>query len=331
MDKINLDNGKLVTLDEIIGEIPDNLNEIEIIRYIYIKLGKFFIYNIEFLFSDRQMQEQVYSKKFDVNKIYKRKKICSQIADVLSQAINKYVKNVNAATMIRTAKTENETDDFKHIATKVCTSNGEKYILDLTLDLYKIQNNLCTREFGYASYIDDDYDIISLRELREIDNNIGYTWKGLYMDEYINQIKKEMRNIDLVKEYVINNDNNEIDEEKILEYKVDFILKNLNVTNNGPVEAKQYIIYALSEILNDNEKERVKQFNLYNDKKGLIMNVGLRIIVNDNRIYYIREDGENFRKIKFEELGELISNGWYIKSLTINNETGNFQNEINYR
>ena len=326
MDNLNLDNGNSISIEELIGQIPEGLNEIQTIRYIYIKLGKFFNYNIEFLFSDKKTQEHVYNKKIDLKKIDENSKICIHIAKYLSQAINHFVKNVNATTMIRSARTEDEGDDFEHVATKVCTSNGEKYILDLTLDLYRIQNNLCTKEFGYSSYIDDDYDIISLRELRQIDNEIGYTWNELYMDEYVEQMKKEMRDINLVKEYVINNNCEEIDEQTILEYKVDFILGNMDIKNNGPIEAKQYVVYAMSEILKDEEKGRVKQFNLYNKKEKPKMTVGLRVIVNDRRIYYIREENENFRKIEFKELAELINNDWYIKSQTINNETGRIMN-----
>ena len=36
------------SIQDIIGEIPEGLNEIEKIRYIYIRLGKYFIYNINF-------------------------------------------------------------------------------------------------------------------------------------------------------------------------------------------------------------------------------------------------------------------------------------------
>jgi hypothetical protein len=51
-------------IEEIIGDIPENLSEIEKVRYIYLKLGKYFIYNINFIINkDEDEMKKKYIKK----------------------------------------------------------------------------------------------------------------------------------------------------------------------------------------------------------------------------------------------------------------------------
>lgn len=314
------------SIDTIIGQIPEGLTEIEKIRYIYIKLGKYFVYNISFFINEEHKQKKMYHKKIDFKNIHTRRQICSQIAYALAEGINAYVNEAKASTMFRVMDRRvinREYRKIEHIATKVETSDGQKHILDLTKDLFRIQNNLQTKEFGYASYIDDDYDIISLREVREMDNKIGYTYNGIYMDEYINQMKQEMLNDDLVREYVIGNQCEKINKDTILAYKLDFILKNLDLRNNGAIEAKDFVVYALEEILTPAEREKVKQFNLYKKDSHSKMDIGIRLICGDDRIYYLRKEDRNFQKVQLKDICNLIQNDWFMNSKTMVNETKN--------
>lgn len=322
-----MNSGK--TIEEIIGDIPEGLNDIEKIRYIYLKLGKYFVYNINFVINENEdtKQKKVYKKEINLEKIHTKKYVCSQIAYALASSINKLVPSVSAETMYRANHELAEDEEYsetEHMATKIKTKNGEKYLLDLTLDLFRIQNNLQTKEFGYSSYIDDDYDIISLREAREMDNKIGYTFNGIYMNEFINQMKKEMLDDELVKEYVIGNNIQKINHDTILKYKVDFILKNLDLRNNGPTEAKDFVVYALEEILTDSEQRRVKQFNLYKKGDTSKMGVALRLICGEDRYYYLRKEEGNFREVNLNNICEMIQNDdWFMRSITIANESRN--------
>lgn len=315
------------SIEEIIGDIPEGLSEIEKIRYIYIKLGKYFVYNINFIINQNEdeKQKRVYKKEVNLENLYTRKHVCSQIAYALAGAINKMVPSVSASTMYRANHELAEDEEYgetEHMATKIETKDGEKYLLDLTLDLFRIQNNLQTKEFGFSSYIDDDYDILSLREVREMDNKIGYTHNGIYMNEFISQMKKEMLDDELVKDYVIGNDIQDITPDIILKYKLDFILKNLDLKNNGPTEAKDFVVYALEEILTASEQRRVKQFNLYKKGNTSKMGVALRLICGDDRYYYLRKEEGNFREVKLDHICEMIQNEqWFMKSRTIANET----------
>lgn len=316
-------------IEEIIGDIPEGLNDIEKIRYIYLKLGKYFVYNINFVINENEdtKQKKVYKKEINLEKIHTRKYVCSQIAYALASSINKMVPGVSAETMYRANHELDEDEEYsetEHMATKIKTKNGEKYLLDLTLDLFRIQNNLQTKEFGFSSYIDDDYDIISLREAREMDNKIGYTFNGIYMNEFINQMKKEMLDDELVKEYVIGNNIQKINHDTILKYKVDFILKNLDLRDNGPTEAKDFVVYALEEILTDSEQKRVKQFNLYKKGDTSKMGVALRLICGEDRYYYLRKEEGNFREVNLNNICEMIQNDdWFMRSITIANESRN--------
>lgn len=319
-----MNNKKTVSVKDIIGKMPEDLTEIEKIRYIYLKLGKFFRYNPNIVYMDRKKLIEMYNTKIDLENITENKEVCIIISRVLAYTINSYVPESKAKMMVRKFQL-NSDDELQHTATKVETSDGLKLILDLTADLHRIQNNLCTKEFGYASYVDDVYDIISLREQRQIDNKLCYTFKGLYMDEYIERLKKEMLNTELVKKYVLKDEKNDITKDDILKYKIDFILRNLDLKNVGAIETKQFIVYILNSILTNEEKTRVKEFNMYKRHKGeFLVNIGLRVLAKDGKIFYLRAENENFNESCTEELSLLADDGWYIKSRTIQNETMNF-------
>ena len=144
------------------------------------------------------------------------------------------------------------------------------------------------------------------------------------MNEFVARMAKEMTNIELIKEYVIGNGIKDVDKDKILRYKIDFVLKNLDVKKSGPIEAKDYVLYVLESVLLPEESQRVKQFNLYNKKDGYTkMDIALRVICGDDRFYYLRKEEGNFKKVELQDILGLMRNDWFIKSATIQNETRN--------
>ena len=117
-------------------------------------------------------------------------------------------------------------------------------------------------------------------------------------------MKKEMLDDELVKDYVIGNNIKEINNDTILKYKIDFILKNLDLRNNGPTEAKDFVVYALEEILTEsdsdlndiNNNENIEEKRFKNEiKNALNNNKAKQNEINDLKNYYnnliLKKDG----------------------------------------
>ena len=69
-------------------------------------------------------------------------------------------------------KLENKAYAQDHKAVEVVYGE-EKYLMDLTLDLYLIQNEFQTKHFGFTTDMENTYDIIPISLVKKMDKNIG--------------------------------------------------------------------------------------------------------------------------------------------------------------
>ena len=151
------------SLNFIMSSIPDDLTDLEKVRYIYINLGKIFCYDYRIILDESVVNEKI---DYEGNEIG-RYKTCYQISEILSTFINGLIPTCKAKVIERTIPGRRFNNE--HVATEVEFKDGLKIILDLTLDLANIQGGLKTKEFGYSSNSKNEYDIISLRECAEMD------------------------------------------------------------------------------------------------------------------------------------------------------------------
>ena len=116
-----------------------------------------------------------------------------------------------------------DTDMFKHVDVLLTTRSGKKYIINYLEDIENIQTGMKTRNFGIsqerikeklASEVkgeDRTYHVYRLNEqnegeisfidqdkLSQIDEKLGYKQCGLYMDDVIEQVKKEFKNFRII-------------------------------------------------------------------------------------------------------------------------------------
>ena len=201
--KLNIGQNIIPSINFIMSSIPDNLTDLEKVRYIYINLGKLFSYDYLVIFDESVITKPI---DYDKNEI-DRYKTCYQISEILMTLINGLIPNCQAKIIER--KIPGRSFNKEHVATEVIFNDGLKLILDLTLDLANIQGGLKTKEFGYTTNSTGDYDIISLKECAEMDKKLGFI-ADKYTDDYIDEFIEQLSKIDF----------SNLSPAEILDYKV---------------------------------------------------------------------------------------------------------------
>jgi len=162
-------------IDNVIDIMPSNLSKLEIVRYIYISLGKILSSDINVM--DSKNETVSFSKISTINNIWGA--ISSgKVVDIVVGKIFMYVCSRMGI------KCELVSSSIKgNVANKVCLDDTF-LIVDLYNDLYNIQGEFCTKYFD--KYNDD----------KDMDKKLGYI-KEEYMDYYVSL---ELSGLDYTKE-----------------------------------------------------------------------------------------------------------------------------------
>ena len=321
------------------GENSDEFKDEEIIRKVYISLGKKFSYNRDYIYNFSQ-SEEIYEKPIMLGVLEKLKSpnkikvTCKQIADSLARNINNIPENSTKEKIL--AKTVGyRKNEEMHVGTLV-TIGKKNYYLDLYKDLYRIQRGMQTKYFApleenlekikqqYPS-VRIDIECIKLEsinenQLRKMDLKNGDLEYGVYIDDAIEMMKNEMKEENL-REYVkdYNNINSKEERNKIiLKWKIEYIFKyiknELLESNIGISEIDKVYKKIYYSLLTKEEKASSMLCSIdihtkdeeENKKEGIIF----KIYINGEELNYIYENGKSgFTKISKEELDEKSKKG----------------------
>lgn len=170
MEKINKkdinDNNIIADINLILFNMPKNASYIEQIRWVYIKLGDLFSYDYRVANHPDIVTKQLNFEEDYIGGF----QTCIQIAEIMNIVINSLGPECKGK-IVETSDNVRGIVGPKHRANAVEFSNGEKYLLDLTLDLYLIQSGCQTKHFGYTCP-NGEYDIMPLVECESIDKKI---------------------------------------------------------------------------------------------------------------------------------------------------------------
>lgn len=185
-------------IDNIIDSMPSNLSKLEIIRYIYISLGKIFISDINVM--DNKNETVSFDKISTINNIWGAISK-GKVLDVVTSKIFMYVcSRIGIKCELISASIKG------NVANKVYLDDSF-LIVDLFNDLYNIQGGFSTDYFD--KYNDD----------KVMDKKIGYINEE-YTNYYISEI---FRNIDYTKKDIL--------------YEIlSLTSKVLNINDIGPYE-----------------------------------------------------------------------------------------------
>lgn len=297
--KLNIGQNIIPSINFIMSSLPDDITDLEKVRYIYINLGKLFSYDYRII-----VDESVASIPIDYthNEIG-RYKTCYQISEVLMILINGLIPSCQAKLIERTIQGRHFAKE--HVATEVTFSDGLKIILDLTLDLANIQGGLKTKEFGFTTNSTGDYDIISLAECAQMDKKLGFI-VDKYTDDYINEFVEQISQIDF----------SNYSPAEVIDFKIKKIKEVFSKDFKGTHEAIRYIYTLFSKILSNDEFGKLKQFNLsYSNSDDF--NLMAIYSFDELGLYYSYSNELGFNKVNAQIIANLLKSGWRTNSNSI--------------
>ncbi len=297
--ELNIGQNIISSINYIMSSIPENLTDLEKVRYIYINLGKIFSYDYRVI-----VDESVINEKIDyLNNEISRYKTCYQISEVLTILINGLIPTCHAEILER--KLPGRRFIKEHVATSVSFSDGLKIILDLTLDLANIQGGLRTKEFGYTTNSKGEYDIISQKECEQMDKKLGFI-TDKYVDDYIYEFVQNLNKKDFSSKT----------KEEILDYKIRKTKEVFSKDFKGAHEATRYISTLLTKVLSSEELDKLRQYNLsYSNSNDF--NLITVYAFQDYNLYYSYSNELGFNKITLDVISDLLKNGWKTNSNSI--------------
>lgn len=261
-------------INRIINNVPKNLTEIEIARYVYLELGKIIRHDTFFKFSENfASKNTIFNEKINSPESVSKDVICNSSAELYVYILKRL--NINAFCHYY--------DCIQHADAIIKSSDGLLYVANLIGDLSRIQTGRTTKNFAKENYYSflfkellsvygSNFRSLSVDQLHEIDNKLGYTLNGLYLDSFFKQLKEELANYDYVENYILPKSFNSTDEQdkanKLLSYKFHFMLKNLQTLNEqndklGYCEAMTYYHILLTSIFSPKELPKIKRYNCY--------------------------------------------------------------------
>jgi len=176
-------------VEKLKSEMPKDLNEIEIAKYIYIELGKIKSYDEKYFFGNSKTRNKIYRlAKSTPNRINETMKKRRVVCVSLSYLYRELLKRFDIKSYINYPDIEGD-----HVNVTICLNDGTNVKADLQLDLPMIQTNMKTRYFGTKERGDEaeGFSEISDEENVEIDKRIHYiNDKNDYRDEEIKKLKQ---------------------------------------------------------------------------------------------------------------------------------------------
>ena len=277
-----------------VEEHPTILEE-EIVRYVYLDLGKKLSFDENFKpFGNSKKRQQIYKSSEYITVLNKcietKKAICNSMAHILVHVLSKLGITILAIT--------DPNDDRKtpHVSNLIIPKNGRKpYYIDLQEDLYRIQMHGFTPNFGLNAF--------SRFEIETMDRKFGYIDnENYYTDDYIYTLKADACLFENFNE------------------KVKFILENIEVYENPNMsypDRQWYHVRILEKFFNINEFD-------YNSSRGKIRILDCYKTINEQRKYYMvivvdtkdepdiyvyNEKESKYSKIEFKNFAYAVKNG----------------------
>lgn len=173
----------------------------------------------------------------------------------------------------------------------------------------------------------------SEEEVKEMDNKLGYTYKGTYMDDVVAMIREEALSSKTLKPLVLEKYpeyvGKQIPKDIYAKFKVEFLLEHMNYRKKikGYIEYKDYFDYMLNAVLNKKERKKVKRTTIYKLKEDGTKD--LKILINmstdKGHMYYVVTNESKKGYVKTADIADYMLKHDYqfIKDSKRVLETGN--------
>lgn len=269
-------------------------SELEIIRYVYLDLGKRFSFDLNYAFGNSKAKQQIYressNESTQENALEDNIIICKSLAYILEHIYEEL--GIHAETII-------DMDDMrkcKHVYNIIEDQNGKRYKIDLQEDLENIQAYDRTKHFGISLW-DEKTETISRKELEELDLKLGYIKKDFYYSgDYMYLMKQTVSYFDDVRE------------------KARFVLENLEPYSNNNrkyAERKWRHERLLKKVFNNDELSKIKLLDCYRQEEDSSRSYELYASVqykSQADIYCFSEE-EGYAFIGMEKFAKRLDDG----------------------
>lgn len=326
---MELDEKKLI---EIIELMPDNLTDMQKVRYIYIEVCRFFVYNPDYITGDDEKKAELFDEDVDINDITNNKAICSKLSRVLCYLLQACGIECNGVYF--NGRQEGHMETVFRLEDKI-------YELNPAIDLMNVKIGYKTRGFAKpmksnSSEYFKEYSYLNDNEIEELDNAIGYTFglsknyvdtitkKGecredfdykMYMDEAVDEIGDALHDYNMFKEYLkVAHPEENIDLLSAYEfdkYRIEFLM---NYVNNFAKDCsyidKRDFFESLIDRAIECRDEDLKLFSGTDQTGEMYTILKYEGNVADNDLFYLIKEGEDIKLLSIEEVKEILDNGF---------------------
>lgn len=243
-------NEYIENLKKYIKENP-NLTETELVRYVYLDLGKRLSFSLIFAFGNSKTRHQIYMDSRSEDCLNECMENNTAICKSISYILEYILKRVGVD--IETVVDPNSFRSCSHMYNIVNSKEYNSYIIDLQSDLKNIKSLSTTQFFGLSIH-SDSAPVISRFELEKIDKKLGYIDnENYYSDDYLYLIKSDMGYFSDLSE------------------KAKFVIENIEIHENPNMkyaERKWHHERVLKELFTHEELEKICQVDCYEEIDG---------------------------------------------------------------
>lgn len=76
-------------LMEVVENMPEGLTDMQKVRYVYLEVCRFFVYNPEYITVDDEKKYQIFHSDIDINEKLNHNAICSSLSKALIALLDK--------------------------------------------------------------------------------------------------------------------------------------------------------------------------------------------------------------------------------------------------
>lgn len=271
-----------------------NISEEELIRYVYLDLGKIFSFDLSFSFGNTKTKKRIYAnskKEEDLDKAMESNIIICKSVSYIVEYILK-----NLGINIRTVVAPNDERKCPHMYNIVTPKEGEEYIIDLQADMENIQSHSFTKNYGLSTK-SNKTPVISRFDIEQMDRKLGFIDdEHYYSDDYLYLLKSDIGYFTDFAE------------------KVEFVLGNIDIHENKKIEyaeRKWHHEKLLKELFSLEELKKIHMIDCYqgDGEKRQYKNCMAVERKNGTDIYIYSVEKNRYCKMTIQEFAEQVKNG----------------------
>lgn len=345
MNKYEEENLKRI-LDEIkeVEKKEPNMSDEKKAYYLYHSLGEIYMYKANYMLSDAVTDEEYYNK---IN-IYNEgtsdlgEAICIDMNETFKEGLTRL--GIQAHLSYTDSPRENP---LTHADVSFKTKSGNWYFANLTSDIMRIKTGMKVRNFGISQERikeklynkdpnknklyhlfkmnreneDEEFTEIQEEQLKQWDDEFGYTFKGMYTNDIIYMMAQETLDEKFMQEFF-----GTTKKDEIVQKKVEFVMDKIGIINVhrrksiGDVEASEYYMKIGDKIFSEEEKEKYLEYYMaFQEENGERKARNIIVVKKEmENIYYLyNSKTQIFERIDKEQLIKLPIKNHNIKEQRI--------------